>query len=195
MSETQAIDWEGRYRGGATGWERHGLNPSFLAWRESGELAPCRIFVPGGGRSLEPLALAEAGFSVTVVDVAASAVAMQRARLERLNLPARVEQADLFAWEPDAPFDAIYDQTCLCALPPALWPNYARRLHRWLRPVGALFILFMQTADGSGPPFHCDLDAMRRLFAPPDWQWPDTLPDMMPHPMGKSEQPAVLRRN
>jgi len=195
MSETQAIDWEGRYRGGATGWERHGLNPSFLAWRESGELAPCRILVPGGGRSLEPLALAEAGFSVTVVDVAASAVAMQQARLERLNLPARVEQADLFAWEPGAPFDAIYDQTCLCALPPALWPNYVRRLHRWLRPGGALLILFMQTDDGEGPPFHCGLDAMRHLFAPPDWQWPRALPDMVQHPTGRSEQPAVLRRN
>ena len=37
MSETQAIDWESRYRDGATGWERHGLNPAFLAWREYGE--------------------------------------------------------------------------------------------------------------------------------------------------------------
>ena len=83
MSETQAIDWDSRYRNGATGWERHGLNPAFLAWRESGELAPCRILVPGGGRSLEPLALAGAGFDVTVVDAAASAVASQRAHLLR----------------------------------------------------------------------------------------------------------------
>ena len=195
MSESQAIDWEVRYRGGATGWERHGLNPAFLAWRQSGELIPCRILVPGGGRSLEPLALAEAGFSVTVVDVAASAVAMQQARLERLNLPARVEQADLFAWEPDAPFDAIYDQMCLCALPPALWPNYARRLHRWLRPGGALFVLFMQTDGADSPPFHCGLDAMHHLFASPAWQWPEALPGVVQHPLGKSEQPAVLRRN
>ena len=36
MSETQAIDWESRYRDGATGWERHGLNPAFLAWRDAG---------------------------------------------------------------------------------------------------------------------------------------------------------------
>jgi len=194
VSESQAIDWEGRYRGGATGWERHGLNPAFLAWRQSSELIPCRILVPGGGRSLEPLALAEAGFSVTVVDVAASAVAMQQARLERLNLPARVERADLFAWEPDAPFDAIYDQTCLCALPPALWPNYVRRLHRWLCPGGALFILFLQTDGADGPPFHCGLNAMRHLFASPTWQWPKALPGVVQHPMGKSEQPAVLRR-
>ena len=68
MSETQAIDWESRYREGTAGWERRGLNPAFLAWREAASLVPCRILVPGGGRSLEPLALAEAGFDVTVVD-------------------------------------------------------------------------------------------------------------------------------
>ena len=194
MSETQAIDWDSRYRNGATGWERHGLNPAFLAWRESGELAPCRILVPGGGRSLEPLALAGAGFDVTVVDAAASAVASQRAHFQRLKVPARVEQADLFAWDPDGVFDAVYDQTCLCALPPALWPNYARRLHRWLRPEGMLFILLMQTDAVTGPPFHCDIDAMRRLFAAPGWAWPDALPDRIEHPSGWSEQPAVLRR-
>ena len=111
MSETQAIDWESRYREGTAGWERHGLNPAFLAWRERGTLAPCRILVPGGGRSLEPLALAEAGFDVTVVDAAPSAIAIQRAHFERLKLPARAVQADLFAWDPDEPFDAIYGLT------------------------------------------------------------------------------------
>ena len=194
MSETQSVDWEGRYRGGATGWERHGLNPAFLAWRESGELAPCRILVPGGGRSLEPLALAEAGFDVTVVDAAPSAVATQQARLNRIKVQARVEQADLFAWDPDRQFDAIYDQTCLCALPTALWPNYARRLHRWLRPGGSLFVLFMQTDRTDGPPFHCDLDAMRRLFETPTWIWPGALIGRVEHSPGRSEQPAVLRR-
>ena len=194
MSETQAIDWESRYRDGTTGWERHGLNPAFLAWREAGTLAPCRILVPGAGRSLEPLALAETGFDVTVVDAAPSAVAVQRAHFLRLKVSARAEQADLFGWDPDAPFDTIYDQTCLCALPPGLWPSYVHRLHRWLRPDGTLFILFMQNHRQNGPPFHCDLGAMRRLFAAPAWTWPETLPQRIEHPSGLAEQPAVLRR-
>ena len=194
MSETQAIDWESRYRDGTAGWERHGLNPAFLAWRDTGVLSPCRILVPGGGRSLEPIALAESGFDVTVVDVAPTAVAMQRAHFERLKLNARAEQADLFAWASEAPFDAIYEQTCLCALPPGLWPSYARRLHLWLRPGGTLFILFMQSDRPSGPPFHCDVQAMRHLFAAPAWTWPETLPDLVAHPSGLQEQPAILRR-
>ena len=194
MSETQAIDWESRYRDGTTGWERRGLNPTFLAWRDAGTLAPCRILIPGCGRSLEPMALAEAGFDVTVVDAAPSAVATQQAYFQRLKLAARAEQADLFAWDPDAPFDAIYDQTCLCALPPGLWPSYVRRLHRWLRPGGTLFILFMQSDRPSGPPFHCDMDAMRRMFAAPAWTWQETLLRQVEHPTGLAEQPAIIGR-
>jgi SAM-dependent methyltransferase len=193
MTETQAIDWESRYRAGNTGWERPGINPAFLAWREAGELAPCRILVPGGGRSVEPVALAEAGFDVTVVDAAASAVAAQRARLERLHVAAQVVQSDLFTWNPDAPFDAIYDQTCLCALPQAMLPDYAARLHRWLRPGGKLLVLFMQTGVAGGPPFHCDIDDMRLLFADGQWRWPEVLPVPVAHSPGRVEQPAILQ--
>jgi methyl halide transferase len=203
---TQAIDWEGRYRDGAAGWERAGLNPAFTAWRESGTLAPCRILVPGCGRSPEPVALAEAGFDVTLVDGSPTAVATQRARLDRLHVKAHVTQADLLLWDPpgnprgdprgDPPtlFDAIYDQACLCALPPTLWPDYAARLHRWLRPGGALFILFLQSTRAGGPPFHCDLNQMRTLFPATTWSWPETLSARIAHSPGIEEQPAVLQR-
>jgi hypothetical protein len=190
---TQAIDWEGRYRDGATGWERAGLNPTFTRWRESGVLTPCRILVPGAGRSPEPVALAEAGFDVTLVDGSPTAVATQRARLERLHVKAQVTQADLLLWNPDAPFDAVYDQACLCALPPVIWPDYTERLHRWIRPGGTLFILFMQSRGTGGPPFHCDLDQMRLLFPEANWIWPEMLSATVAHSPGISEQPAVLR--
>jgi len=192
---TQAIDWEARFREGTTRWERPALHPAFVDWQESGVLAPCNILVPGAGRSTEPMALAEAGFTVTVVDAAPTAVATQQARLERVHMTARVELADLFTWQAPAPFDAVYDQACLCALPPKLWPDYAARLHAWLRPGGRLFILFMQTGKSDGPPFHCDVAAMRTLFDATRWDWPDTLAAMLPHPSGVgTEQPVVLPR-
>ncbi len=194
-SPTQAIDWEGRFREGTTRWERPALHPAFVEWQERGALAPCRILVPGAGRSTEPLALAEAGFNVTVVDASPTAVATQRARLERVHLQARVELTDLFTWQPPTPFDAVYDQACLCALPPKLWPDYATRLHAWLRPGGRLFILFMQTGKSDGPPFHCDLTAMRTLFDAAHWDWPARVPEAMPHPAGVgAEHPMVLSR-
>jgi len=194
-SPTLAIDWEERFREGTTRWERPALHPAFLDWRESGELAPCRILVPGAGRSTEPMALAEAGFDVTVVDASPTAIATQRARLERVHMMARVELADLFTWQPRTPFDAVYDQACLCALPPKLWPDYVARLHGWLRPDARLFILFMQTGKPDGPPFHCDVTAMRTLFDAERWDWPATLSAIVPHPSGVgAEQPMVLRR-
>jgi hypothetical protein len=188
----QAIDWESRYRDGATGWERAGLNPSFVAWRETGAMAPCRILVPGAGRSPEPLALAEAGFDVTLVDLAATATATQRARLERLHVKAQVHQANLLDWDPPALFDAVYDQACLCALPPAIWADYATRVRRWLRPGGAFFVLFMQSSRAGGPPFHCGLDTMRGLFPATGWVWPEKLSPPVDHSPGLAEQPAVL---
>lgn len=192
MSEaTQALDWEARFRAGTTPWERTDPNPAFLAWRASGVLTPCRILVPGAGRSVEPHLLAQAKFDVTVVDAAESAVAFQRERLDGLN--ATVVRADLFAWSPDEAFDAIYDQTLLCALPPPAWRGYANRLRAWLRPGGILAILFMQTGKEGGPPFHCDLASMRGLFDPERWAWPETLPSPVSHPSLYDEQPAVLR--
>lgn len=192
---TQAVDWEDRFREGTTRWERPALHPAFVDWQESGALTPCRILVPGAGRSTEPQALAEAGFAVTVVDAAPTAVATQKARLERLHMTARVELADLFSWQPQAPFDAVYDQACLCALPPSLWPDYVARLHTWLKPGGRLFILFMQTGKEGGPPFHCGMRTMRALFDPAHWAWPAALAPLVPHPSGVgTEQPVVLPR-
>ncbi|MBV8524277.1 MAG: methyltransferase domain-containing protein [Acetobacteraceae bacterium] len=194
MADADPVDWEAKYREGATPWERPGLHPAFLDWRARGVLRPGRVLVPGAGRSPEPLALAEAGFEVTVVDSAPSAIAAQTARLERVNLWAQVVKADFFTWEPGQPFDAIYDQTCLSALPPGLLPDYAARLRRWLRPGGKLFVLFVQTGQDGGPPFHCDLSRMHELFAPGEWEWPPVLPDPYPHPVGFTEQPVVLGR-
>lgn len=191
MSDTQAVNWEERYQAHTTRWERGAINPAFLGWRASGALSPCRILIPGAGRSPEPAELARAGFDVTVLDVAPSATAFQR---ERLRDAGTVVEADLFAWIPETPFDAVYDQTCLCALPPALLPDYEAGLRHWLRPDGALFVLFMQTGKESGPPFDCPIPRMRELFARERWTWPADLPPPVPHVGGIEEQPAILRR-
>jgi len=95
--------------------------------------------------------------------------------------------ADLFSWEPAQPFDAIYDQTALCALPPEMLGEYVARLRSWLVPGGRLFVLFAQTGLPGGPPHDCPLDRMRNLFAGHEWQWPDMLEFTVP-------QPAILTR-
>ncbi len=107
----------------------------------------------------------------------------------------------LGAWQPDRPFDAVYEQTCLCALYPDHWRAYADQLHRWLAPNGKLFALFVQVArpgaaEGAiqGPPYHCDINAMRALFPAPNWSWPKPPYPRVTHPAGFAELAVVLER-
>ena len=186
MTELPDGFWESRFQEGRTPWERGVLHPAFLAWRAAGTLAPCRVLVPGAGKSPEPAAFLAAGFDVMALDLAESAVRDQQARLGAH----RAVRADVTRWQPDAPFDAIYDQTCLCALPPPLWPAYEAQLRTWLRPGGRLFILFMHRGREGGPPFDCSMPDMRALFS--GWAWPDALLPSVAHELGGQEQPAVL---
>lgn len=185
--------WQARYDQGQTGWDRGGASPTLVRWLETGVLRPCRILIPGCGRGHEVVALAKAGFDVTGVDFAPAAITAVESRLASEGLAAEIFQADLFAYRPDKPFEAVYEQTCLCALSPERWPEYEERLAAWLPHGGRLFAAFMQTDSADGPPFACRPDAMRRLFAADRWVWPDVL-EPQEHPTGLVELTGVLRR-
>lgn len=182
--------WQNLFEQEATRWDRGGASPQLLAWLDSGALQACRIAVPGCGGGWEVAELARRGFDVIGLDYTPAAVERTRALLTSQGLSARVEQADVLAWQPDAPLDAIYEQTCLCAIHPDLWTGYAAQLHRWLKPGGTLFALFMQmvrpgaTQEGlvEGPPYHCDINAMRALFPASRWDWPKPPYAQLKHP-------------
>lgn len=198
MSENPYIEpgrlhaWESKYQDGTTGWDRGASSPALDHWIAS--LPQGRILVPGCGHGHEIGVLAHAGHFVTAIDIAPTPVMRLTARLHEQGLHAQVIQADLLRWEPDQPFDAIYEQTCLCALDPSHWPEYEARLFRWLIPGGRLHALFMQTGRDGGPPFHCALPAMHQLFDPARWQWPDRPDIEVPHPSGLHELGFVLIR-
>ena len=145
--------------------------------------------------------LARRGFEVTALDYAPAAVERTRALLAREGLPAVVVEADVLSWRPDRPFEAVYEQTCLCALHPDHWIAYAEQVHEWLRPTGTIWALFMQcarpaAAEGrvEGPPYHCDVNAMRALFPATRWDWPKPPYPSVSHPMGPMELAVALRR-
>ena len=186
--------WEDRYRQGSTGWDRGDVSPALLHWLDAGLVPRGRVLVPGCGHGHEVEALVRAGCQVTAVDIAPTPVLRLMARLADAGLHANVVQADLLRWTPAEPFDAIYEQTCLCALDPADWAEYAQQLGGWLTPGGRLFALFMQTGGEGGPPYHCALPAMRELFADGSWLWPASHPFVIPHPTGLTELACVLTR-
>jgi len=188
-------DWEMRYQAGETGWDRGASSPALSAWLQSGGLEHgSRILVPGCGRGHEVVHLAGLGFQVTGIDIAPSAITHLQKALTDKGLKAAVLHADLFEYRPAHAFDAVYEQTCLCAIQPEQREAYERRLHTWIRPGGALFALFMQTGAGDGPPFHCDLLAMRRLFPDSRWEWPVIEPVFTPHRNGRFELGYQLTR-
>lgn len=173
-SSESADVWEGRYQAGTTGWDRGKSSPALHYWLDTANITPCRILLPGCGNGYEALTLADAGFEVVAVDIAPSPVNTLKQLLADAKLSAEVIQADLLDWQPDKPFDAIYEQTCLCALNPELWTDYEAQLYGWLTEDGQMLTQFMQTHKDGGPPFHCDLDHMRELFPSSRWQWHDT---------------------
>ena len=201
MSTLDRNFWQEHFDKGHTPWDRSGASPQLKQWLENRMLTPCRIAVPGCGKGWEVAELAAQGFEVVGIDYTAGAVNETRSLLTKQALYAEVVQADVLTYTPDKRFDAVYEQTRLCALDPDHWVSYAHQLAQWIRPGGSLFILFMQVErpgarEGlkQGPPFHCDINGMYALFNGKTWEWPDTLPTMVPHPNGWHELAAQLTR-
>lgn len=194
MSEERSRYWDEKYQAGMPGWDRRDISPALLHWLDLGMLKPCRILIPGCGHGHEVVELARRGFPVCAVDIAPTPLARLRQRLAGEGLGADLVQADVLTWQPEMPFDAVYEQTCLCALAPQEWALYAAQLYRWLKPGGLMFALFMQTGRAGGPPYHCDLGDMHRLFPSERWTWVEPPHREVPHPNGLFEYAAVLQR-
>lgn len=186
--------WEHRYQDGQTGWDRGETSANLLHWIELDLLKPCRILIPGCGNGHEVLTLAEQGFDVVAIDIAPSPLANLAKMLQARNLTAELVEADFFTWQPEKLFDAIYEQTSLCALPPEQWQHYEQCLHNWLKPNGKIFVQFMQTDQAGGPPFHCEIDDMVRLFNTQRWQWSEQYETQVTHSSGKYEKIYCLEK-
>lgn len=195
--------WQQRFASGNLPWDRGAPSPQLQAWLADGSLhaTGSRIAVPGCGTGHEVVALAQAGFDVTGLDYAPGAVALAREQLAARGATAQVVEADVLHWQPPAPLDAVYEQTCLCALHPDHWTAYAQQLHRWLRPGGSLFALLMQVrrdsaAEGriEGPPYHLDINAVRALFPEPLWRWSAPPYAVVAHTQGWVELAVALQR-
>ena len=190
----QSNEWENRYQQGQIGWDRGDVSPNLLHRLESEILKPCRILVPGCGNGHEVVTLAEKGFDVVAIDIAATPIENLRKALNAKKINAELIQTDFLTWELDHPFDAIYEQTSLCALHPDEWSSYEKCLYDWLKPKGKLFAHFMQTGQENGPPFHCDIKAMASLFVEERWLWSEEHETQVIHSEGLYEKMYLLEK-
>jgi len=179
------MDWEALYQQGDTGWDRGTISPALQYWLDRGDLkAGQRILIPGCGRGYEVIALAKLGFDVTALDLAPSAIDAVKHGLQEAGVSATLVCSDLFDYQPKQHFDAIYEQTCLCALPVERRKDYEQCLFEWLKPKGVLCLSMMQTGEQGGPPFHCDWLDMKALFTAGRWQWQQEPPFFIARPSG-----------
>jgi len=178
--------WEQRYEQQLTSWDRGAPSPALDHWLEAGLRPPKRVLVPGCGNGYEVVELSRKGFEVVALDYVTSPLAFLACQLYGQDLAATLVHANALEWKASRPFDAVYEQTMLCALPPEFWPEYAQQLHGWLKPQGIWLASLLQTGEPDGPPYDCAADKVRAIFPETHWEWP-TQWEELTHPMGYRE--------
>ncbi|MFL6583787.1 MAG: methyltransferase domain-containing protein [Chthoniobacterales bacterium] len=144
--------WSKRYATAKTPWKIGHLPERLHAFIRSLQ-RDSKILIPGCGD--DPRAVAafdRAGHRVTAIDF--SPVAVERAKESLPRLTDRIILADFFNYDFGAAvFDAVYERTFLCSLPPRLWNDYAARVAELLRPGAVLAGFFFYGVESDPPPF------------------------------------------
>jgi len=158
--------WEARYRSGEIPWDL-GEAPPILA-QLLGKIVErdLDILVPGAGYGHDALAWAHAGHRATAVDIAPTAVAGVAARAREAGLDLDAIVADLFALPEDwrGRFDAVWEQTCFCAVNPDQRALYVDAMADVLKPGGMLYALLWNHGMEGGPPWSINESDVRTWF-------------------------------
>ncbi|MDB6134426.1 MAG: SAM-dependent methyltransferase [Verrucomicrobiales bacterium] len=171
-------NWQQEYENGSTPWDKGAPAPALVDYlQEHGPLRG-RVLVPGCGTGSDIIPLAAAGADqVTGLDIAPLAVEAARKRLAALpDAVVAVELADLFTDCARPPlagtFDAVWEHTCYCAIPPERRPDYVRAMASALKPGGLLLGVFYlnpwdpEEDQDQGPPFGCTEESLEASFSP-----------------------------
>jgi SAM-dependent methyltransferase len=148
--------WEQHWKqGGADGRGSMAGNPPspYLA-REVSGLTPGTALDAGCGAGAEAVWLAEHGWQVTAVDIAAEALHRAAERARASGAAGRLEwiEEDLGAWDPGTQFDLVATHYAHPAMPQL---EFYDRLASWVAPGGTLLIVGhspANSAHGDGHP-------------------------------------------
>lgn len=143
MSRQEESRWESLYRDQdveSLPWFYPGLDPDF-------EAALNRLGISGGemldlctGPGTQALAMAERGYSVTAMDVAATAVKKACLQAAEKGLDIVYRQADILKADLGRRFDFVFDRGCYHVFRRELRKQYVPAVGRLLRPGGYLLL-------------------------------------------------------
>ena len=160
-------DWEARYQAGDTPWDKGRAHPALVQWLSENRLAGS-ILVPGSGPGHDVRVLAaNPQAKVIGLDLAPSAKGIAEEFPKTGNetfITADFLYGSAFA---EGSFDAVFEHTCFCAIPPDRRPDYARATSTALKPGGLFLAIFYRNPSDRGepgPPFGCTMDEVDALF-------------------------------
>lgn len=153
---SDANHWNSRYAEGSDRWDL-GRPPPILerVIASHSRKVALEVAVPGAGHGHDALAWARAGHRVVAFDFAPLAVASLRRRASEQGLEVDVREADVLALPAElrGHFDLIWEQTCLCALPPEQRRPYLQAMAQLLGPGGQMVALLWGHGNQGGPPW------------------------------------------
>lgn len=166
------MSWQEAWEEERTPWDAGASAPSLVELVESDTLPKGRALVPGAGSGYDVLTLAGPERKAVGLDLAPGAKRRFEALRDEMGVPA--EQAEVvvgnfFEWQPDEPFDVIWDYTFLCAIDPEMRSKWAERVDELLAPDGELVTLIFPIVDkdpDDGPPYAMSPELVRGLVAP-----------------------------
>lgn len=179
-----ANEWLQRWREGRIGFHLESVHPALLRhWPVLDIAAGGKVLVPLCGKSLDMRWLAEQGYPVMGIEMAAEAIEQFVAegpgdtsryhhRHFEICRQANVELwcGDFFHLHIDQAneIQAVYDRAALIALPAATRQRYAFHLAQLLPPGAQGLMITLTHAGGpdQGPPYSVDDEEVRRLFTP-----------------------------
>ena len=159
--------WEACYESEMDGWDIGGPTPVFE--RLATKIPKGKICVIGCGRGYDAVTFAKAGFEVTAIDFAKTAVLASRENARKEEVEMTVLHEDFF----DLPdelhdqFDYVLEYTCFCAISPERRFEYDRVIWQLLKPEGKLLGLFFpldKNVDEGGPPWGVNISELHALF-------------------------------
>ncbi len=156
--------WENLYQTGDTRWDKGEPSPGLIDFLATGKLPIGTVLVPGCGRGHDVRAWARAGFTVTGLDIAPSAIHDSREQSAGTGLMAEFREGNFLQNKPFATFDYVFEHTLFCAINPSERDTYAQALTRWLKPDGRFVAVFYMIPDTDGPPFGSTREEIRSRF-------------------------------
>ena len=159
--------WEACYESEMDGWDLGGPTPVFE--RLASELPKGKICVIGCGRGYDAVTFAKAGFDVTAIDFAETAVMSTRERARNANVELRVLRENIFELPEElyGQYDYIMEYTCFCAISPERRFEYDRVVWQLLKTEGKLLGLFLpldKDLGEGGPPWGVKISELHKLF-------------------------------